>query len=52
MTLNNDGETPVLLELWGIWSTPSLTSLLGSLWPVVVAPDRVLSMGEIELFDI
>ena len=28
---------------------PSLPSLSGLLWPRVVAPDRVLSMGEIEL---
>ena len=38
-----------MLELWGIWSTPSLPSLPGPLWPGVVAPDRVLSMGKIEL---
>ena len=31
------------------WSTPSLTSLPGSLWPGVVAPDRVLSMSQIKL---
>ena len=30
----------------------SLPSLPGSLWPGLVAPDRVLSMGQIELFDI
>ena len=30
-------------------STPSLPSLPGPLWPGVVAPDRVLSMGQIEL---
>ena len=35
-----------------MWSTPSLPLLLGPVWPEVVAPDRVLSMGEIELFDI
>ena len=29
--------------------TPSLLSLPGPLGPEVVAPDRVLSMGEIEL---
>ena len=39
-----------MLELWGMRSTLSL--LPGSLWPGVVAPDRVLSMGQIELFDI
>ena len=29
-----------MLELWGIWSTPSLPSLLSLLWPRVVAPDK------------
>ena len=33
-------------------STPSLPSLPGSLWPGMVAPDRGLSIGQIELFDI
>ena len=47
-----DGEAPVMLELWGILSTPSLPSLPGLLWPGEVAPDRILSMGQIELFDI
>ena len=32
-------------------SSPSLPSLLGPLWPGVVAPDSILSMGQIELFD-
>ena len=36
-------DSPVL------WSTPSLPSLSGPFWPRVVAPDRVLSMGQIEL---
>ena len=36
-------------ELWGIRSTPSLPSLPDLLWPGVVAPDRVISMGRIEL---
>ena len=30
-------------------STPSLSSLPGPVWPGVVALDRVLSMGQIEL---
>ena len=51
-TKQYDGEGPVMLELWGMQSTPSLPSLPGSLWPGVVAPDRVLSMGQIELCDI
>ena len=42
----------VMLELWGIWSTPSLPLLPGPLWLGVVAPEMVLSMGQIELFKI
>ena len=30
-------------------SNPSFPTLLGPLWPGVVAPDRVLSIGRIEL---
>ena len=41
-----------MLELWGMQSTPSLPSLPGLHWPGVVAPERVLSIGQIELFDI
>ena len=48
-TKQSDAEIPVMLELWGMQSTPSLLSLPGSLWPGVVALDRVLSMGQIEL---
>ena len=49
MTLNNHGEAPVMLKLKGMQSTPSLLLLPGSLWPGVVASDRVLSIGQIEL---
>ena len=38
-----------MLELWGMQSTLSLPSLLGPFWHGVVALDRVLSMGQIEL---
>ena len=38
-----------MLELWRMQSTPSLPSLPGPLWPGVVVPDRVKSMGQIEL---
>ena len=38
-----------MLELWGMWSTPSLPWLPGPLWLKMVAPDGVLSMGLIEL---
>ena len=45
----SNGEVPVKLELWGMQSTPSLPSLTGLPWPKVVAPDRVQSVGQIEL---
>ena len=38
-----------MLELWGMQITPSLRLLPGPLRPGVVAPDRLLSMGQIEL---
>ena len=38
-----------MLELQGMRSTPLLPSLPGPLWPGVIALDRVLSMGQIEL---
>ena len=41
MTLNN---MMVKFQLWGMLSTPSLLSL----WSGVIAPDRVLFMGQIE----
>ena len=48
-TKQSDGVVPVMLELWGMWRTPSLPSLPGLLWSRVVATDRVLSMGQIEV---
>ena len=44
----SDGEVPIMLEIWEMWSTPSLLLLPGPLWPGVVATDRVLSMDQIE----
>ena len=44
-TKQSDGEVSVMLELWGMRSTPSLPLLPGPLWPGVVAPNRALSMG-------
>ena len=41
-----------MLELWGMLSSLSLLSLPGPLWPGLVAPDRVPSMGQIELLDV
>ena len=48
-TKQSDGEVPVMLEFWGMRSIRSLPSLPGTLWPGVVAPDRVLSMCQIEI---
>ena len=48
-TKPSDGEVPVMLEPWGMRSNTLLSSLLGPLWLGVTAPDRVLSMGQIEL---
>ena len=36
-TKQSDGEASVMLELWGMQSTPSLPLLSGSLSPAVVA---------------
>ena len=39
-TKQSDGEGPVMLGLWGMWSTPSMPLLPGPLWPSMVAPDK------------
>ena len=41
-----------MLKLWGIRSTSLLASLPGQIWPGFVAPDRFVSVGQIELFEI
>ena len=51
-TKQYDDEASLRLELWETRGTPSLPLLPGSLWPGVVAPDRFLYMGQIEMFDI
>ena len=43
-TKQSDGEVPVILDLWGMWNTPSLLLLPGLLLLGVVAPDGTLSM--------
>ena len=48
-TEQSDREAPVMLERWGMRSTPSLSLLPSPLWPRVVAPNRFLSMIQIEL---
>ena len=52
VTKQSDGNTAVMLELLRIWSTPLFPSLPGPLWPEVGAHERVLSVGQIEPFDI
>ena len=44
-----DGEVTEMPVLWGMQSTPSLPSLPGQLRSGVVAPDKVLFMGQIEI---
>ena len=48
-TKPSDIEVSVMLELWGMRSTPSLPLPPGPLWLGMVATDRALSMGWIEL---
>ena len=38
-----------MVDLWGMQSTPSMPLLPDPLWAGMVAPDKVLSMGQIEL---
>ena len=38
-----------MLELWEMRSPPQLPSLLGPLFPQVIAPDMVQSIDQIEL---
>ena len=45
----SDVEVPLIQELWEIWITFLLPSIPGLLWSGEVAPDRVRSMGLIEL---
>ena len=46
----SDGEVQVMLELWGMRSTPSLPLVPGPLWHGEVTPDRVLFRGK-RMFD-
>ena len=48
-TKQSDGKDSFRLKFLGIWNTLSLPSLPGQLWPGVVASNRVLSIGRIEL---
>ena len=48
-TKQSDDETSVILEFWGMRSTPLCPSIPGPLWLGVVSLDRVLSIIQIEL---
>ena len=51
-TKQSHGEVSVMPELWGMRNTPLLLSLTGLLWHGMAAPDKILSLDQIELFDI
>ena len=44
----SDGEASVILELWGMQSTPSLPWFPGSFSLGVIISEKVLSIGKIE----
>ena len=48
-TKQSHDEVTVMLEIWGMQSATSLSLIPGTLWPVVLAADRVLSMCQIVL---
>ena len=48
-TKQSDCDVSQVTELWEMGITASFPSLPGPLWLVVVASDRALSMGQIEL---
>ena len=45
-TKQSDGEVPVMLGLWRMWSIPSLPGLL---WFGMIVPDRVYELNRIKL---
>ena len=49
VTKQSDSEAPIMQELWRMQSTLLLTLFLGPLWLGEVTPDKVRSMGQIEL---
>ena len=51
-TKQSDSGALVVLEFWEMRSIPSLLSFPDPPWSGVVASIGVLSMGQIELFDI
>ena len=48
-TIQSDREVPGNAGALGNADTPSLSLLPGILWPGVVAPGRVLCMGQMQL---
>ena len=50
MTLSASGGEATVVDIYGVGSTPSLPILPGQLWPRVVVPVRISTMGQINLF--
>ena len=46
-TIQSNSKVPVVLELWEMRSIHLLLSLPGPLWLGVGAPDKILSIGQI-----
>ena len=51
-TKQSDCEALIMHEIWEIRNTLSLPLLPGPFWSGVLAPDRVMSFGQIQRFDI
>ena len=51
-TKQSEGEASVMLKPLGNAEYPFIVFAPGPLWPGIVTPDRVLCIGQIELFDI
>ena len=49
---NQSTNQPVMRENWEMQSTFALLPLSGPFWPGMVASERILSLGQIELFEI
>ena len=50
-TKQSNGKAPVMLELLGMQNTPLLPLFPGPLWAGMIAPVRILSMGQTEMFN-
>ena len=51
-TSKGDGESSLMLELERMYTTPSLPFLQHTFWLGIVAPERFITIGQIQLFEI